>query len=383
MDRSLAQKIKHVSLFCSFLVCYNHAFTLTEPYTKTSGEAYAFADSFIQNLVKYNLARITTPFFFCLSAFLLFTAILSRSEPSSAGSITKQYRPEVGKRVRSLLIPYLLWCGFSFALVGSLQLIPGLRPYFTQALIELPFLQILDKLFWSPVAYPLWFLRDLFIMVACWPLFHLALRNRRIALLALLTAAVAWFLWFDVRATRAILFFGFGAFLAIHRPSIPTVSRFMASGLLVVWLVIAAMGSLHIMYAGLEHFALNNLAIVFGLLTVWTGYDHVSSRLRNRRWLEQLSGFTFFIYVAHEPLATFLRKAAGVVAAENHLLLLTFFFASGLILFFGSACTGMLLLTYFPSVYQLLTGGRAKRTETAVTSMILPQVGDQCKQVGA
>lgn len=366
MDYALSRKIKHVSLLCSLLVCYAHSFTLTRPYAETSGEPYAFTHSFIQGSVIFGMAGITTPFFFCLSAFLLFNAILQRNDPSDRRiPSVESYRVEVKKRVRSLLIPYLAWCAWSFALLVTLQGVPAFRPYFNQPLIDQTLTVMLQRILWDPVAYPLWFVRDLFIMVICWPAFYLILRNRMIARLALVMAASAWFMWFDVRTTRAILFFAIGGFLAVHRPRFPSAPRAAAWTCLGLWFIVAAAISLYVMEHGRKHPLLNNLAIILGLWTVWTGYEHVKTRLKNGL-IERLSGFTFFVYAAHEPIATFLRKSVAAVAGNNHLLLLTSWILSGALLFLGTAAVGIFIFSHAPRLYQFLAGGRAKRSSRAM-----------------
>lgn len=113
VDISLSEKIKGLSVLCSVLVCFNHAYVVPTAIEHASWSGTAIA--IIENSFRYGVARISTPFFFMVSAYLLFR---------EASSLRTRYGAEIRKRVRSLLVPFLFWSTWSFVIIASIQQIP-------------------------------------------------------------------------------------------------------------------------------------------------------------------------------------------------------------------------------------------------------------------
>lgn len=67
---------------------------------------------------------------------------------------------------------------------------------------------------------------------------------------------------------------------------------------------------------------------------------------------------TFFLYAAHEPFMTFLRKLILVIIGTSESSLLTTYFMTATIVIIISICLGLLIKKHFGRVYFLLTGGR-------------------------
>ena len=110
---------------------------------------------FISEGISHNLSRIRNPLFFFFSGFFFFRKL----EEWNAGF----YRSQLKKRIRSLLLPYLLWNILmiaaiyikNYAVTSFLSMEPG---------EELSSLRVTPWyiLFWhTPANYPMWFLRDL------------------------------------------------------------------------------------------------------------------------------------------------------------------------------------------------------------------------------
>ena len=350
-----------VSLWCSVLVCLNHTYTLDADYATMAGQPGAFATCFIQDAVKYGVVRMSTPFFFVVAAYLLFAALIRREGDHVASMpLANGYREVIAKRVRSLAVPFLLWAAWSFVLLAGLQQLPQLRGLFTTPLLAEPPAVLLEKLLWNPVAHPLWFVRDLFLLALAWPLAWHLLRRRAIGLLVIAALCVPWFLWWEVRETRALVFFALGAWLAIHRPHVPQPATWALAATGTLWLIGAGLHASHIMTTGETDPVYNNLTIIAGLVTVWFATQRLLPLLR-RPWLLRWAGFTFFIYVAHEPIATFARKAAVQVLGEQPLMLFAAWILAALGTFAVCLAAAVALQRWLPAWYGALTGGRGRR----------------------
>lgn len=129
----------------------------------------------IADLFSQVLARTAVPLFFLISGYLFFYKS-SFSWP--------MYGSKLRKRAQTLLLPYLFWNG---ALVGLRLLIELLFPSVLSGEVK----PVLDygwcdwwDIFWArepsepggmpmPINYPLWFIRDLMVLVVFSPLVYL------------------------------------------------------------------------------------------------------------------------------------------------------------------------------------------------------------------
>ncbi|MBA3686183.1 MAG: acyltransferase [Planctomycetes bacterium] len=376
LDRATGDRIRAISVWCSLLVCLNHACTLPGIDADTLGESWALSSSLIQIAVKAGLACIATPFFFMVAAFLIFRAVFPLSdEPVGTvhGESLLRHRAEVIKRMRSLVVPFLMVSAWSFALMMTLQSLPGLSGRASAPLAERPLADLVLTLFWNPVAYPLWFVRNLFLLCLAVPLIAPILRHRRVGLGACAVAAAAWFAWSDLSVTRSILFFLIGGWMAIHRPTVAAPRATTVVALLGLWVALACAHGSWILAQGATNAVLNNVGITVGLVAVWFASDHLRSLVESAL-VQRISAYTFFIYIAHEPIATLARKAAiGVIGAHNHhLALLSAWVVLGGALFLGTLASGMLLARYAPKGYALVSGGRLPRRAPATQPALQP-----------
>ena len=116
------------------------------------------------------LTGVAVPMFFLLSGILFFKGVDS----------VKDCLPKIRKRVRSLLVPYVIW-NLIFVLWFLIpQNLPGVGSYINNYVVgEVCSHDIatdLYNLFWKPINFSLWFLRDLLIMVAISPVLFCLLK---------------------------------------------------------------------------------------------------------------------------------------------------------------------------------------------------------------
>lgn len=204
VDQRLSDKIRGISLLCSLLICFNHTYTVPSGFTDIAHEPFAFSLAFIENTVKFGFARISTPFFFAVAGFMLFSVLYPEGLKGWPWFPFAKHRTEITKRFRSLALPFLLVSVWSFALIYALQAIPGLPGQAVDPLAQRSGPRLIEALLWNPVAYPLWFLRNLILLCVAAPLIALVIRYRAVAFIALACAVAAWFAWFEIRATRSI-----------------------------------------------------------------------------------------------------------------------------------------------------------------------------------
>lgn len=153
------------------------------------------------------------------------------------------YGSKLRKRAQTLLLPYLFWNG---ALVGLHLLIELLFPSMLSGEAK----PVLDNgwcdwwdIFWArepsepggmpmPINYPLWFIRDLMVLVVFSPLVYAMVRYLRQYALALL--GFLWLIYDGVSSPglspTAWFFFSLGAFYSVHRRNFVVETRPLLRG---------------------------------------------------------------------------------------------------------------------------------------------------------
>ena len=254
-----------------------------------------------QLFVSYDaLTMVAVPFFFLASGFFLSGHI---GEP-------KWYSKEVGKRVKSLLIPFVIWNVLYFAFMIGLErasTIVGFSPHMPipeHASIK----DLLNAVGLNPLCSsalgPLWFVRTLFLFVLVSPILCRLRRKVDLALmLGLMLVAVTFGMRYGNPEIRQIIEYTFSVeglfyFVAgiclrqnpIGMRYLKTVEIVALVGGLSVFLVLAVAR-----YFGNESFLLPWRLIGTGLLMLglW-------SIVPERKILESFSDVAFPIYLLHK-----------------------------------------------------------------------------------
>lgn len=318
---------------------------------------YSLADGhalfiYISRLISYVLGAACVPCFFVFSGYYAFA-----KAPERWLSL-EGYSSELKKKVKTLLIPYLIWN--ILIILGS-----WLKAYLASVLVSPEFAPVLPELslgylkqiFWDgPANMPLWYVRDLMVMLLCSPLLYLILRHFPYAVII----PPLFFVFQIGFFTIALTFYSIGLLFAIHRRSIVAFAQHYQRPLL--WMTTPTLLVLPFMahypfYS--SYFYLPGIILTIFAIIALGGYvyDH------RRDWIEamlRLNASVFFVYVAHEVII--LETIKGVLARLG----LWQYGWGGIVGFFvcGIAttliCLGIyyLLRRYVPALLALLTGGR-------------------------
>jgi len=77
LDPIISRKIQLMSAFCTSCVVIGHAHNLTIPFSETARSGFDLIAYSTEHFVRFGLARLATPFFFAVAAFLLFIGAAS------------------------------------------------------------------------------------------------------------------------------------------------------------------------------------------------------------------------------------------------------------------------------------------------------------------
>jgi peptidoglycan/LPS O-acetylase OafA/YrhL len=263
-----------------------------------------FYVTFICNFVSRGIARICVPFFFLISGYLFFQGFNGSAEV---------YKTKLRRRVRTLLIPFLFW-NIATLLVYLLgESLPATRIYFANH-YWLPIRAfglkdyadaILGFSRKYPMSYQFWFIRDLMVMVVLTPLVYWLCKRRPIGLILLAALFANWMVgrWLLVWPNdEAMLFFVLGSFLAIHALDVTWPDRIhILTGVCFALLLLV------VAWTG-DHDQICHTMVCFGIPFAWWLTAIAMRHPRLQTWAKFLGATSFFVYAAHEPLLSILRK---------------------------------------------------------------------------
>jgi len=310
---------------------------------------------FIRNLISQGLARVAVPLFFLISGFLFFRHF-SATLPA--------YGAKLRTRLHTLLIPYLFWNLATLAVVALAQALPASAGFFSGKSLPIASYgpgDYVDALFGigrMPIAYQFWFIRDLMLLVLAAPLVFLGARFQ--PRLGILLLALGWVLPFwplSMPAADAALFFFLGAAVALQGWSLFVLDNH-ARWLLPAYLALA-LADAALAQQGVGVY-LHSASIVVGMGAALCLSGPLARSGRLRQWLLYLSGASFFVYAAHEPVLTIARKLAyKALQPTSTPAVMLLYFAIPLGVIGVLVLVQALLRRTLPGLARVINGGRA------------------------
>lgn len=333
-------------------------------------ESIAGAD-WLYRIIEALLKDQSVPIYFFIAGYVFFLGIDFNLET---------YQRKLRNRVHSLLIPYLVWNVLGIiaaALYVSHCMSVGV---FDQLHLKLnPTVTGVLQCFWDagnglfsqnppypwtrpmmPQDYPLWFVRDLMIIVLCAPFIYLMLKRTRWFFVAMLG-----FVWAVLRPypmghltqlLTGFFFFSWGAYLSYHGKDMILLMRRRFRPALAVWLLLVAA-----MIAGDKvidpqvHAWMKGVCVIAGMVIAYG----VASMLveRGMRVSRFLASASFFVYAGHGLLISHIDRWCFLLVRPHNVWSL-----AGTYLLSVAVTVGSLLLLFrllglmLPQVQKMLNG---------------------------
>ena len=257
----------------------------------------------------------SVPIYFFISGYVFFLGV----------KLTKEkYIRKLRNRVKTLLIPYLIWNTIAvlFSLVGIVPCLAFLFPGISKCQLDVSLSRVLGA-FWDysnrilvdptasieastsltyPADFPLWFVRDLMIVVLCTPLLYWLLNRTRYY--AVLILGVLWFAlgYWDFghayQLLTAFFFFSWGAYMSVNaKDMMHEFNRFFKPSM-VLYPLLALLYVLSVHCFPSLSDTIKRVNVFVGLLFAY----NLSSWLLTHKVCKVspfLASSSFFIYVAH------------------------------------------------------------------------------------
>lgn len=306
--------------------------------------ASSAAAGIMRYLSRY-LLTATVPAFFIISGFLFFQSVRTFTR--------RTYIAKLKNRYHSLVVPYLLWnliAAAVFIIKVSAFGYPGygiVNDNHVDLLRAVAgFADVADG---YPYDFPLWFIRNLIVMVLISPIFYILARYTWTTLIAVIASA-----FFTPLAFHGGLYFLIGAWLALHRHEFTNARLTWISTLLI------ASVPLFFFREDMSRTVIficvfaRNIGMTFFAVLI----GRRLSRLRSLD-LQKIPAAAFFIYAFHglycSLLRSFILKTIGSGSSLSILLAYTLSVAT---LIATSLLVYALIRRFFPRILAPLTGSR-------------------------
>ncbi len=365
-----SQKFKFWSFISMFLLVFVHSYNLhvnyLQPWT-IPGERMT-VNSFTQYLFANGLLRFRIPMLFIISGYLY------------ALHDNKPYKQRTNKRLRTLLIPYLIWSAFGLLLTYVLELFP-----YTKHIIEqTQFMQIdehrtllhqykwyewLGRWILIPVPFQLWFIRVLLMYNIAYPWLRNWVTNKTGRNIFFPIAILLWLATFGTPffEGEGLLFFSLGVWMQktnfdIQSPNkwlkpLPWFVIFIVVAIIKTWLAFNGQAFLgNAVYPVL--LVLHKSVVFSGLVAAWYGCDALVKRCMSYHWFVWLSGFSFIIYALHTPILFYVNYSVLPLLEHIANCRILLFCTLPFVIIIFCISTGAFLRKVVPEFYSILTGGR-------------------------
>ena len=273
-------------------------------------EALTFT-SFTEYFLANGIFRFRMPLLFLISGYLY--ALHDRAPNHE----------RIKKRVRTLVVPYLLWSGLCLLLFYWFETFPVVREWIAASRVarihgthllvhEYGWEEILIRWIVAPLPYQIWFLRVLFFYNLAYPVLRRWVTGAASQRVFFSVAVLAWLGIGSLFLLdgEGLLFFSLGVWMQKSAFDIERPGRWLDPSAWGLVFVGAAALKTFLAFAGIESMGgatrpvlvlLHKLTSVSGLIVVWFGGDAIVRWCMSRRWFVWLTSFSFFIYVVHAP----------------------------------------------------------------------------------
>lgn len=360
----LSRKLRLLGCFAMLCVVFVHAYNYTDTFLQptTMISEGLHVGAMVQFFISNAFTRFATPLFFCISGYLFFVAFRRFT--------FKGYLLKLGKRARTLLLPYVFWVGL-WTGIGALIVLGvgfGFFPIIGDKIAGL-----YDGRWWefftNPVPFQAWYILDLFKLAIVSPPIYVAVRYLRWG--APLLAAIPWAIDYSIPYfvnCDGLLFFTLGAYLAVRNVNFPAREQPLKRNVLfyatpcvwvvlcVTYTVLSALGNRIGLYWAVL-MAIYKLCVLSGFCAVFVLYDLVSERFKSSEFVDILASGAFFVYITHEPLQHMVFQTVLRYTQADWAHMLCYFVCPVIFVALGVGLSvGIRKLS--PKLHSFLTGGR-------------------------
>lgn len=339
-ENQFRNKIYWFTFLFSILVIWVHAYNSELFLGQTESSALIWR---IEHGIGDTIAQIAVPGFFMISSYLFYRNFT-----------WDKLWPKWNSRIRSILVPYILWNTIYYLGYVISSRIPYLTGVVGKGVVPLELMTGVDAILHYTYNYVFWYLYQLILLIILAPVLFAVLKRTYLGLVAVILMGVGVYCGISLPQLNmdALLYYSAAAYAALHgRRFVEEWSR--KTGLLGLCILIGVTA---------YRFAPgpigdSTLAVVLFRLAVpialWMIVDD-RVLCPAKAWMK----YNFFLYAIHFALVRLINKtAAAVLPGEWYLPLLIYILMPGILVVI-SYLAGGILRRYAPVVWRAVNGGR-------------------------
>ena len=370
IPEQISRRFKFWSFFTILTVVLSHSYNLNirylQPFT-TPNEALTIT-TFAEYIFANGLFRFTMPLLFAISGYLY---AMKDEVPNNI---------RIKKRVKALLIPFLIWSAVGIIMVYLLEMIPTTKLLISTTHIAMmneakPLLHnyqwydFIIRWLLAPISYQLWFIQVLFFYNIGYPSIKKCVLHKTGKWIFFGIAIFMWLFTLNVFIIEGegLLFFSLGVWLQKTNFDIQKPKRwlnpmwwgilFLLLNIIKSFLAFRVLNIHDNMLYPIINFMMK-FSVFAGLVFAWYSSRSIALYIADRKWFINASIYTFFIYAAHAPLV-----AIGIDVVLNFLYPMIGYRLGAFILWPAMLILGLMLIGFiikkvFPSFFRIITGGR-------------------------
>lgn len=334
-----SQKIKLLSLVLSFAVILIHVTNLLV-YGITSGPLY-----WIETAIQY-ASDYAVPVFFGISGYLFFR---------NCSPVTLY--PKMRRRVRTLLVPYIIWGLFYTMVVAGMRYVPVIGRYINS---DSDFVgAMLDIMVFGRHTH-LWYIRNLMVYVALSPVVYAMLRRKGICLayVAVVLAALGFggLAGGLANVAQYSLYYLLGGWMATYHCAAAEMPYGaghvrVCAGLLLLSVPLS-------LYAGLNGWTgVRAFMMLCAVPLIWVAADGLRRADIASKTVKLLSSSTFFIYVCHVFVLECVEKVIFMLLPHGELGAAVDYLIAPVVSM-AVLVVVIRVLRRFPRLWSVINGGR-------------------------
>ena len=351
-----SKRISVLKVWLSVMVVFIHSYGSNLNFV---GETVYIDTPLWLEILKYAvsevLSRVAVPSFFFLSAYFLYRKRCL-------------WRENILKKIRTLAVPYLILNTFWIVVFFVAQQIPQLSHFFANPENRVANWGLRDWLIhyigsrdnFAPLLYPLWFVRNLFLLNLLAPVFSWFVKKAKafsavffVALWLVLESTHVFFM--DV---QSICFWGLGCFFAISGISLSSLDRHKTALAVSYPILVVATCLMHVNPGFLE--LITKRACYLIGAAFWLVFTTKIKNERMQSILLFISGYSFSIYLFHEMGLSIIRKVLTRIFPHTVFFAVFLYFVMPIIIISLCLVISRLMEKFVPKIYRIITGGRSK-----------------------
>lgn len=295
------------------------------------------------------------PAYFFISGFLFFYS-------------KKTYSLKIRNRIKTLLIPYLIWNGMILASYIMFYIFGHDIPINNQKCISEYTIIDYIRAFWDrgdwnygdgkPILPPMWYVRNLFILCIMSPIINIIIKKTHFIIPVMM--AIVWiFYQKDVYILQSITMFSLGAIFPILNIDIIDQLKKYKTLFFSVFIIITAGDFIsHIFWYMPFNYVIHRSSLILNIFSlIWLGIFLSSKKIT----FKSCSHISFFIFCIHLPFISLIRKPVLNHTEWTDLVHIILYFISVTVCVFLCIFAYTILNKLFPRFVSISTGNRNKK----------------------